>query len=175
MENGKENVRYVMTSPVREPNSAIPVAFPSETKIRNSGSRNKMPGNICVESTTSMNTWRPRNRYRLTAYAAQTASSSDSIAAEVHTVTELTKYRASGTVRHISRYGRNVRCAGIQRNVPVTSCSGFSELLSITYSGRSAKTVSAVRTTRRVQTKLRGILFITGSPPCGENVNACHA
>ncbi len=29
-------------------------------------------------------------------------------------------------------YGLNVMGDGIQRNVPVTSCSGFSELLTIT-------------------------------------------
>ncbi len=50
----------------------------------------------------------------------------------MHTASELTKYRPSGTVCHIWRYGLTVICAGIQLNVPVTSCSGFSELLTIT-------------------------------------------
>ncbi len=53
----------------------------------------------------------------------------------------------------MSIYGRTVRCEGIQWKVPVTSESGLSELLSITYMGRVAKMVSSVRTIRRVHTK----------------------
>ena len=50
----------------------------------------------------------------------------------MHTISELTKYCPSGTVCHIWTYELNVIGDGIQRNVPVTSCSGFSELLTIT-------------------------------------------
>jgi len=50
-----------MTSPAREPNRAMPVAFPIDTKIRNSGSRNKIPGNIWVDSTTMVKIRLPRN------------------------------------------------------------------------------------------------------------------
>lgn len=61
MENGSENVRYVRISPPREPYSAMPVLFPMLTKIRNSGSRKRMPGNIWVESTVTVKTRLPRN------------------------------------------------------------------------------------------------------------------
>jgi hypothetical protein len=37
------------------------------TKMRKSGSRKRMPGNICVDSTTPVNGRRPKNRYRETA------------------------------------------------------------------------------------------------------------
>ena len=60
MENGSEKVRYVRISPPREPNSAMPVALPMLTKIRNSGSRKRMPGNIWVDSTVTVNTRLPR-------------------------------------------------------------------------------------------------------------------
>src|ERR1035437_9275406 len=134
-----------MIRPARDPYKVMPVAFPMEMKIRNSGSRNKIPGNIWVESTTTARTRLPRNRYRLTASAAQ-----------VQTISELTKYRASGTVRRMAMFGLIVTCAGIQWNVPVTSCSGLSELLTITYTGSTAKMVSSVSTIRRVQMKERG-------------------
>ena len=49
-----------MISPPREPYSAMPVALPMLTKIRNSGSRNRMPGNICVDSTVTVKTRLPR-------------------------------------------------------------------------------------------------------------------
>jgi hypothetical protein len=57
--------------------------------------------------------------------------STDSAAAEVHTITEFSKYLASGTVRHMSMYGLIVIGEGIQLNELVTSLSGFSELLTI--------------------------------------------
>lgn len=62
MENGSENVRYVRMSPPREPYSATPVLLPMLTKMRNSGSRKRIPGNICVDSTVTVKTRLPRNR-----------------------------------------------------------------------------------------------------------------
>src|ERR1039457_6160585 len=64
----------------------------------------------------------------------------------------------------MSMYGLIVMCAGIQWNVPVTSCSGLSELLTITYTGSTAKMVSSVSTVRRVQMKERGG---AGAAPAG--------
>ena len=61
-ENGRVKVRYVTISPSLVVDRWIPVAFPMFTKIRNSGSRNRMPGNICVESTVTLNTCRPAKR-----------------------------------------------------------------------------------------------------------------
>ncbi len=51
-----------MISPSRLPLSVMPVEFPMLTKIRYSGSRNRMPGNIWVDSTVTVNTLRPANR-----------------------------------------------------------------------------------------------------------------
>src|SRR5918992_5895152 len=56
----------------------------------------------------------------------------------------------------MSTYGRSVSSLGSQRNLPVTSASGLSELVSIAYTGTTANTVSRVSTTRRVHTKDRG-------------------
>ena len=42
------------------------------------------------------------------------------------------KYLASGIVDQMSMYGRTVSPLGSQRNLPVTSASGFSELEIIT-------------------------------------------
>lgn len=52
--------------------------------------------------------------------------------AEPATTSELTKYRASGTVFQMSKYGWTVSPDGIQWNFPDTSWSGLSELLTIT-------------------------------------------
>ncbi|MCP9964187.1 hypothetical protein LUX57_02405 [Actinomadura madurae] len=75
----------------RLPYRARPVAFPALTKIRNSGSRNRIPGNICVESTVTVNTRRPANRYRLTAYAAPIAIATEASVAPPATMTLFTK------------------------------------------------------------------------------------
>ncbi len=53
-------------------------------------------------------------------------------------------------------YGRIVSSVGSQRNVPVTSASGFSELDSMTYTGVSTKTVRRVRKIRRDHRNVRG-------------------
>ena len=51
-----------MTSPSRLPLSVIPVLLLMLTKIRKSGSRKRMPGNIWVDSTDTVKTLRPANR-----------------------------------------------------------------------------------------------------------------
>jgi hypothetical protein len=56
----------------------------------------------------------------------------------------------------MSMYGRIVRPLGSQRNLPVTSESGFRELESMTYTGTRTKPVSRVRKIRRDQMKERG-------------------
>src|ERR1039457_5978619 len=66
----------------------------------------------------------------------------------------------------MSMYGLIVTCAGIQWNVPVTSCSGLIELLTITYPGRTAPMVSSVSTIRRVQMKERGGARGAGAERC---------
>jgi hypothetical protein len=50
-----------MSAP-REPYSAMPVALPRLTKMRKSGSRKRMPGNICVERIVTVNRRLPRKR-----------------------------------------------------------------------------------------------------------------
>ena len=45
----------------------MPVALPMLTKIRKSGSANRMPGNIWVDSTAVVKIRLPRKPYRLTA------------------------------------------------------------------------------------------------------------
>src|ERR1700759_5835954 len=71
----------------------------------------------------------------------------------------------------MSWYGPNVMGSGIHRNVLVTSCSGFTELLTITYTGTSANSVSRVSTIRRVHRNDGGgairprRLAIAGPPP----------
>src|ERR1700744_5414095 len=81
------------------------------------------------------------------------------------------KYRASGTVYQTAWYGLKVIWSGIQRKVLVTSCSGFTELLIITYTGTSANNASRVSTIRRVHRKDGGgairlpRLDIAVSPP----------
>src|SRR5712671_2713036 len=73
----------------------------------------------------------------------------------------------------MSWYGARVSGDGIQRNVLVTSCSGLSELLTISYTGTSANTVSRVSTMRRVQMKDGGgaisprFLDMVSLPPPG--------
>src|SRR5262245_49676784 len=51
----------------------------------------------------------------------------------------------------MSMYGRSVSEPGIHWNLSVTSCSGLSDVLSMTYTGSAAKIPSRVRTIRRVQ------------------------
>ena len=62
MENGREKVRYVRTSPDRVPTSWMPNVLLMLTKIMNSGSRNSTPGNIWVDRIVVVNALRPRNR-----------------------------------------------------------------------------------------------------------------
>src|SRR5947209_11061504 len=73
MATGSENVRYVMMSPRYEPYNWMPIACWILMKMMNSGSMKRMPGNICVESTTRLNTLLPANRYLLRAYPARIA------------------------------------------------------------------------------------------------------
>jgi hypothetical protein len=49
--------------------------------MRNSGSRNRIPGNIWVASTVTEKMPRPRNRYRLIANAAKMATATENTAA----------------------------------------------------------------------------------------------
>ena len=56
------------------------------TKIRNNGSRNKIPGNIWVDSTVPVNTLRPWNRWRETAYAAKIAMITLNTVEVTHTI-----------------------------------------------------------------------------------------
>src|SRR4051812_8576961 len=51
----------------------------------------------------------------------------------------------------MSMYGRIVRPLGSQRNLPVTSASGFSELETMTYTGTRTKPASRARKIRRDQ------------------------
>src|SRR5580698_3538359 len=110
----------------------MPVTWPRFTKITNSGSRNRIPGNIWVDSTAIVNTPRPRNRYRLTAYAASSATTTDATDAVVDTIRLFTRYRPSGIVDHMATNGDSVRWLGNQRNTPSTSGSGLSAEVSIT-------------------------------------------
>lgn len=91
-----------------------------------------MPGNICVDSTVTVKTRLPRKLWRLTAYAANTAITTEQTVAAPATISEFTKYRASGIVDQMSMYGRIVSSLGSQRNSPETSASGFSELETMT-------------------------------------------
>ena len=85
------NVRYVMIRPVRLPYSLMPVSLLMFTKIRNSGSRNRMPGNIWVDRTVMEKTCRPWNRYRLTAYAARIATITEATARPPDTIRLFTR------------------------------------------------------------------------------------
>src|SRR5437773_4106274 len=135
IENGRLNVRYVMINPSRVPTSCSPNELLMFTKIRNNGSRNSTPGNICVDSTVVVNTVRPRNLNRDTANAARIAIATENSVAATDTIVEFTKYFASGTVFHMSTNGASVRFDGHQVNAPCTSFSGLSDEVAITYSG----------------------------------------
>ncbi len=50
-----------------------------------------MPGNIWVDSTVTVKAPRPANRYRLTAYAAMMATTTEKAIAEPETMTLLMK------------------------------------------------------------------------------------
>ena len=54
------------------------------------------------------------------------------IVAEPATMSEFTKYDASGTVDHMSMYGWNVMCSGHQVKAPCTSGSDFTDDVIIT-------------------------------------------
>src|SRR5688572_24001594 len=164
MENGSENVRYVMISPVRLPYSSSPVRFPTLTKMRNSGSRNRIPGNIWVDSTVTVNSRRPRKRYRLTAYAAKMATDTENTVAVPATITLFQKYFSSGTVRQMSTNGCTVTFDGHHRNGPCTSRSGLSAEVTITYTGASVNPASRVSTMRRTQATAAGSRI---TPPPG--------
>src|SRR3954447_16336825 len=93
------------------------------------------------------------------------------------------KYFASGTVDQMSMYGRIVRPLGSQRNLPVTSARGFSELETMTYTGTRTKPVSRVRKIRRDQrNELVGAmgdlsLWVSdiGRPPSARGERQIHA
>ena len=101
------------------------------TKMMNSGSRKRIPGNIWVDSTVVVKTPRPRNRKRDTANAAMIARITLATVAQVQMIRLFTKYRASGTVDHMSMNGWMVRFVGHHVKVPWTSASGLSEELTI--------------------------------------------
>src|SRR3954470_8056116 len=149
IENGRLNVRYVMISPSRVPTSCSPNELLMFTKIKNNGSRNSTPGNICVDNTVVVNAVRPRNRKRDTANAARIAIATETTVADTATIVLFTEYRASGTVFHMSTNGASVRFDGHQLNAPCTSFSGFSDDVIITYSGTSTNRPSTVSTTPR--------------------------
>src|SRR6266511_2057593 len=97
--------------------------------MMNSGSRNRMPGNIWVDRTVMLNTPRPGKRYRLTASAAKMATVTEHAIATPDTTTLFRKYLPSGTVCQMSTKGRRVRRDGIQRKVDCTSTSGLTDEL----------------------------------------------
>src|SRR2546421_11949262 len=99
--------------------------------MRNSGSRNRMPGNIWVASTVTENACRPRNRYRLMANATKMATDTENTDATPDTTRLFTRYRASGTVVHMSTNAFPVGWPGIHVNVPCTSFSGLAAELTI--------------------------------------------
>src|SRR3569833_1599281 len=99
--------------------------------MRNSGSRNRIPGNIRVDRTVTWNACRPANRYRLTANAAKMATAPESTAATLDTTRLLVRYRLSGTVLLMSMIAWAVGCVGNQVNAPCTSLSGLIAELSI--------------------------------------------
>src|SRR5690606_473803 len=155
MENGSENVRYVITRPSLLPFNANPVTWLILTKIRYSGSRNRMPGNICVDSTVSRNVSLPRKRYRLIAYAAKMAMATEHTVAASEMTALFTKYLASGIVDQMSTNGRGVSLDGIHWNSPCTSPSGFIAEVTITYSGASVNTARPVSPTTRTTLNVR--------------------
>src|SRR6266540_1635407 len=119
--------------------------------MRNSGSRNRMPGNICVDRTVTEKAWRPRKRYRLTANAAKIATATENTDAVLDTTRLFARYRPSGTVVHMSMNACAVGWLGSQVNAPCTSFSGFIAELTIAQSGVRTNSASRVSTTRRAQ------------------------
>ena len=109
----------------------MPVAELMLTKMMNNGSRKRIPGNIWVDSTVVVKTPRPRNRKRDTANAAMIARMTLATVAQVQMIRLFTKYRASGTVDHMSMNGWMVRFVGHHVKVPWTSARGLSEELTI--------------------------------------------
>src|SRR5689334_640954 len=114
--------------------------------MRNSGSRNRIPGNIWVARTVMEKTPRPRNRYRLIANAAKIATATENTAATPDTTRLLTRYRPSGTVCHMSRNALSVGLVGSQVNAAWTSRSGFNAEVIIAYSGTTVTSVSRLST-----------------------------
>jgi hypothetical protein len=68
----------------------------------NSGSMKRIPGNICVESTTRLKTLLPAKRYLLRAYPARMAMATEITVAHPEMMILFKKYCASGTVCQIS-------------------------------------------------------------------------
>ena len=64
-------------------------------------------------------------------------------------ITELVKYRNSGTVDHMSTNGCSVGAVGSQRNSPWTWLSGLIAVVTMTTSGAHTKTVRKVSVVRR--------------------------
>lgn len=91
----------------------------------------------------------PGNLQRLSAYEAKIATSTERTVADTATISELTKYCASGTVCQMSMKDWIVGEDGIQVNSPCTSGSVFSDEASMTYSGASTNTDSSVSVTYR--------------------------
>src|SRR2546423_1451842 len=99
--------------------------------MRNSGSRNRMPGNIWVASTVTENACRPRNRYRLIANATKMATATENTEAALDTTRLFTRYRASGTVLHMSTNACTVGWLGIHVKMPCTSFNGLAAELTM--------------------------------------------
>src|SRR3954452_16157769 len=83
-----------------------------------------------------------------------------------HTMSELAKYRASGTVCQMSTNGRSVGWLGHQVKSPWTSPSGFTDVVIITYSGTRVNRARPTTTTTRNTRKDRGSRTTT---PAGES------
>src|SRR5690606_3272247 len=78
------------------------------------------------------------------------------------------KYRASGTVDHISMNGSIVTRLGSQENPACTSPSGLRLVVTMTYSGSSTKTLSTTSTTARKIFSPRVSRMGAPLPPLGD-------
>src|ERR1019366_5715049 len=78
----------------------------------------------------------------------------------------LTKYRASGTVLHMSMNGLRVGCVGHQVKLPCTSPSGLIAEVTMTYSGTSVNRPRTTTTTTRNMRNERG--SCTTAPAVGD-------
>src|SRR5256885_15065947 len=119
--------------------------------MRKSGSRNRMPGNIWVDSTVTEKACRPRKRYRLMANAAKIATATENTAAVPDTTRLFARYRPSGTVVHMSMNAWAVGWLGTHVKAPCTSLSGLAPEVGLPQSRVRPKRGSRPSPTRRVQ------------------------